>query len=199
MPGLGLVTVSLLKSITFRMAHSFFGLPQHKFHLFKNFVTRKRRYTIGRISYLQFRLYKNWGIYIIMSFDDKFKISVHAVILNGKKQILQLKQTYADLRWGLPGGSIEPGETIHEALLRECKEELGCDIEIECLTGVYYHKAFNSQVFIFRCSLPTDATITLSSEHSEFRYFELKDLSPIQMHRIQDCLSFDGKVKSAKF
>jgi len=27
--------------------------------------------------------------------------------------------------WGLPGGKIEPGETLVEAVHRECKEELG--------------------------------------------------------------------------
>lgn len=134
-----------------------------------------------------------------MGFEDQFKISVHAVILNDKQEVLQIKATYADLRWGLPGGCIEPGETIHEALLRECREELSCDVVIECLTGVYYHKAYNSHVFIFRCNIPKDSKIILSAEHSEYQYFSVDKLSSVQKHRIQDCLSFDGKVKSAKF
>ena len=28
-------------------------------------------------------------------------------------------------RWGFPGGKIEPGETPHEAIVRECIEEIG--------------------------------------------------------------------------
>ena len=57
-----------------------------------------------------------------MSFEDQFRLSSHAVITNDHGHILQLKQTYGDKRWGLPGGALEPGETIHEALFRECLE-----------------------------------------------------------------------------
>ena len=59
-----------------------------------------------------------------MGYNDFFRFSVHAVIINNEGKLLLLKQTYADKRWGLPGGGVEPGETIHEAIKRECFEEL---------------------------------------------------------------------------
>lgn len=134
-----------------------------------------------------------------MAFDDYFRLSVHAVFINKEGKILQLKSTYEGERWGLPGGALEPNETIHEALLRECQEELGVEVNIEYLTGIYFHKAYNSHAMIFKCSMNKNDTIRLSNEHSEYRYFSLEELSPIQRHRVLDCLEFKGFVKSAKF
>jgi 8-oxo-dGTP diphosphatase len=134
-----------------------------------------------------------------MSFQDQFRLSVHGVFTNPEGKILQLKSTYEGERWGLPGGALEPAETIHEALIRECREELGADIEILYMSGMYFHKAYNSHVCIFRCELPKDSELNLSSEHSEYKYFSLAEMSAIQQQRVSDCLDFEGKVKSAKF
>ncbi|AQQ68440.1 NUDIX hydrolase [Microbulbifer agarilyticus] len=134
-----------------------------------------------------------------MGFDDTYKLSAHAVIANEAGEVLQLRATYADKTWGLPGGALDLGETIHEALHRECREELGREVVIDYLSGVYYHRVFNSHVFIFRAHLKGRGDIVLSSEHSDFDYFSLKDLTPVQRVRVQHCLQFNGEVQSAKF
>jgi 8-oxo-dGTP pyrophosphatase MutT (NUDIX family) len=134
-----------------------------------------------------------------MSYENKFRVSVHAVIFDDEKKVLLLKQTYGDKRWGLPGGSPEAPETIQETLLRECREELGCEPIIEYLSGVYFHREHEAYVFIFKCQLPIGAKILLSSEHSEYKYKKLDSLSPVQKQRVSDCLDFDGEVKSFVF
>ena len=51
-----------------------------------------------------------------MAFNDLYRLSSHAVILNERNEVLQLKATYSNRAWGLPGGALDMGETIHEAL-----------------------------------------------------------------------------------
>ncbi len=134
-----------------------------------------------------------------MSFGDTYRLSVHAVINNDAQQELQVRATYDGEQWGLPGGSLEPGETVHQALARECREELGCAVAVRYMSGMYYHREYNSHVCIFRCDLPAGAQVRLSQEHSECRYFSLDQLSAVQRRRVMDCLGFDGQVRSAAF
>lgn len=151
-----------------------------------------------------------------MAFNDTFRLSSHAVITNAQGQVLLLKANYGNFAWGLPGGALEPGETIHEALVRECQEELGLSVQVNYLSGVYYHSAYQSQAFIFRCELllpegPDGSEVAknvaegeplpihLSHEHSEFAFHDIDTLSAVQQQRIKDCLNFNGVVISAKF
>jgi 8-oxo-dGTP diphosphatase len=134
-----------------------------------------------------------------MAFEDKFRLSSHAVITNENLDVLVLKANYGDGNWGLPGGALEPAETIHEALERECKEEIGCDVRIIYLSGAYYHSAYNSQAFIFRCEIGSEAKIKLSSEHTEYKYQAVATMSAVQQQRVKECLAFNGSVVSAKF
>ena len=134
-----------------------------------------------------------------MGFNDMFRFSVHAVIPNQEGKVLLLRQTYGDKRWGLPGGGVEPGETIHEAILRECMEEIGVKVIIDAFTGLYYHKSFNAQVGIFKCTLPANVSINLSSEHSEYKWIDLSELGEVQKIRVQNALEFNGQVKSRAF
>lgn len=134
-----------------------------------------------------------------MAFEDFYRLSAHGIIFNKEGKVLLLKATYGNYDWVFPGGSLEPGETIHEALIRECYEELGSSIEILYMSGVYFHKAYHSHACMFRCNIQNPNNIKLSWEHSALKYFSLDELHHAQKCRVVDCLEFDGKVKSGKF
>jgi 8-oxo-dGTP diphosphatase len=134
-----------------------------------------------------------------VAFEDRFRFSVHAAVIDAEERVLLLRQSYGDRRWGLPGGGVEPGETIVDALARECREELGVDVEVGPLTGWYYHREFDSQVGIFRCGLPGTAEITLSTEHSELRWTPVTELDGVQATRVRAALDYDGALHARVF
>ena len=51
------------------------------------------------------------------------------IIENDTGEILLARDIKWNNKWTLPGGHIEAGETIEEALIREVKEELGINVE----------------------------------------------------------------------
>ncbi|WP_318243510.1 hypothetical protein [Fictibacillus norfolkensis] len=67
------------------------------------------------------------------------------------------------------------------------------------LTGLYYHSSINTHAAIFRCRISEDAEIVLSSEHSDFKWVDIAELSESQRIRAQDALNFQGQVFSRAF
>lgn len=62
---------------------------------------------------------------------SRFNIRVYGILIN-EGQILLNKEWYTD-RWVVkfPGGGLELGEGIKDCLIREWKEELNLDIEVQ--------------------------------------------------------------------
>ena len=53
-------------------------------------------------------------------------------------RVLLVRHTYGRLNWELPGGGAEPGESPDETAIREVREEIGLEVAIDRMTGVYY-------------------------------------------------------------
>ncbi|MCS6774655.1 MAG: NUDIX domain-containing protein [Anaerolineae bacterium] len=59
-----------------------------------------------------------------------------AVVFDGEGRLL-LHQRADNQHWALPGGGMDPGETIAQTCLREVREETGLEVAIVRLIGIY--------------------------------------------------------------
>jgi 8-oxo-dGTP diphosphatase len=76
------------------------------------------------------------------------KVGVGAVLTNAAGQVLLVRTAKAG--WELPGGRVESGEDLLQALAREISEEAGAQSSIERLVGVYAHTRQDLLTLIFR-------------------------------------------------
>lgn len=102
------------------------------------------------------------------------EVAVDCVVLNGDR-VLLLKRAHEPFNgyWVLPGGHVERNETVEGAAVREMKEELGIDVEVEKLVGVFSDpdrdpRGLISVAFIVR---PKSTDIRLNREASEYKWF----------------------------
>ena len=57
--------------------------------------------------------------------------------------------------WEFPGGKVESGESPEEAVVRECREEIGVELEVERILEVTHHQYPSKEVLLlfYLCSL----------------------------------------------
>jgi len=80
--------------------------------------------------------------------------------------------------WVLPGGHVERHETVEDALRREMREELGIDVEIIDMIGVFSDPDRDPRQTIsiaFLCR-PKSKDIKLNFEASEHKWFDVNSL-----------------------
>jgi len=55
--------------------------------------------------------------------------------------------------WGFPGGHVESGESIKEAVKREALEELGIEVELEKPLGRFTYESRQKLIFLCQCKI----------------------------------------------
>ena len=86
--------------------------------------------------------------------------------------------------WEFPGGKLEQGENLSEALRREILEELGVEIVVGASMGVYHHAYTHFKVTLhaFRCEKTTGVLQRLAVR--DFRWVQPCELETFPMGKI---------------
>ena len=115
--------------------------------------------------------------------NDRRKVEVvGAVIVRGGLILSARRGAQSRLPglWEFPGGKIEPGETALQALEREIREELDCEVDVgeELTTTTYAYDFGDITLTTFWCELRS-GTPRLT-EHSEVRWMHPAELDSIE-------------------
>jgi 8-oxo-dGTP diphosphatase len=79
--------------------------------------------------------------------------------------------------WALPGGFVEYGETLEEAVIREAKEETGLEINVKGILGVYSDPNRDPRghmVSVCFMAIPTGGIMKADTDAEEVKNFPLK-------------------------
>jgi len=109
----------------------------------------------------------------------KFQVFSAAIIFDQNNKVMLVKSTYNRSHpWGLPGGSLEYGESPEDAVLREVWEETSLKVEIEKFLFV---KTWTpDRVGLYYICHINDGEFQPSDEISEFGYFTVNNLPDVR-------------------
>jgi ADP-ribose pyrophosphatase len=133
----------------------------------------------------------------------KIHLGCSAVLFNSEKNQVLLTRRTDNGMWCLPGGMIDPGETVAEGCAREILEETGLKVRITRFTGIYSDPnqlviyPDNTQAHIIALNFEVDllgGEMRLSNETDDIRFFlvaEALEMDLFHSHvlRIRDALT----------
>lgn len=116
--------------------------------------------------------------------------AVNVIVTNAEGRILLIRRTDNDL-YASPGGTMEFGESLPDAAVRETREETGLDVEITGFVGTYTHPGHviaypdgevRQEFAIVLTARPVGGQLRTSSESSQVVWVDPDSLDLYPMH-----------------
>jgi 8-oxo-dGTP diphosphatase len=116
------------------------------------------------------------------------------LVINSEKKILLVKRKEkelpeADNKWELPGGKLDFGETIEEAIEREIFEETGYQVVAKKMIpkpfySLWHYPKFDQYtvIFCFLCQIKTDKKFVKNDHHvKQIGWFSINELKKLPL------------------
>ena len=116
-------------------------------------------------------------------FSKKYPVSVKGIVyINANIVLLKNERN----EWELPGGKIEISESTEQCVIREIKEELNLEVELQSLVDVWMYKVggkVNVLIITYLCKpiQMNETKLKISHEHKELGLFARDQIAALNM------------------
>ena len=131
-------------------------------------------------------------------------VGVGAVIVkDGRALLIRRGQPPLLGEWSLPGGVLECGETLRDAVIREAREETELTVEVAEMLGVYERVIrgddgrvrYHYVLIDFLCR-PVGGELKAGSDAAEVGWFRREDLPPLKLARDTNDVVLKGLARA---
>lgn len=105
----------------------------------------------------------------------KHIVAVAGYLTNEKNEMLLTKVHWRADTWEMPGGQVEEGEALDQAVCREIKEETGLSVKPIGITGVYYNASMHILAVVFKVTYVSGDIKIQPEEIQEAKFIALNE------------------------
>lgn len=131
----------------------------------------------------------------------KHTVSVSALLMNEHDEVLLVRTHWRSDTWEMPGGNVDEGEPLDQAVCREFLEETGVVIRPVGITGVYFNATKHVLSVVFKAEYVSGEIRIQPEEIQEAGYVRITESNideyitrPQQKSRTLDAMRAKGMI-----